>query len=340
MATRRDLLISSLCCAPFLVSGVWAEETPNADLSADKAIKDLGFEVLTGDSSRQELFENVKTALLTEEGPQTNGETSWFNLNGPFKFPDDVGVDKVLKAPRVNSIFGVDLSHYTSRDFPIEDLRSNGARFVYMKTTQGARYVDDHFADFWRRAADLPPGKEVHRGAYHFLSAGDPGVTARDWGIAQAKTFVAVIRANKGLRKTDMPPVVDLEWDRTPNDPDRWSQREPDDIIEVVLGFLEQVKGDLGVAPMIYTARSWWNGRIKSEAKIDKLSGYRLWGADYSRLSRASETPKPIHHSSWAMWQFTSAAKMASGFTPGFDANIFKGSEDQFYQTFGMARFS
>jgi lysozyme len=325
---------------PLSLSDAHAEDASSTAPPSGTSAADLGLQDLTDDLSRQDLFSEVKTASINQEGAVSDSDITFFNLWGPFRFPNDVDFDAALQKPRDNSIFGVDISHYTSLGFPIENLRQKKVRFVYMKATQGTGYLDDHFAQFWARAGSLPQGSEVHRGAYHFLSAGDPTTPPRAWGAAQAKTFVKVIHANKGLRKTDMPPVVDLEWDKaSANGPDRWAQRSPSDILEVVLGFVEQVKSDLGVAPMVYTARSWWSERIGSDAMVDKLSGYPLWDADYSRRARASEIPKTIHNQAWALWQYTDGATMAIGFSKPFDANIYKGDEASFYKTFHVEQF-
>lgn len=323
--------------SPFINSAYAdASDSPPSGTNASE----LGLETLSDDLSRQDLFKIIEAAAKAENGPLTDAEVTFFSLHGPFGFPDDADVDASTHQPRKDSIFGADISHYTPLAFPIENLQQKKIRFVYMKATQGTRYLDDHFAQFWARAGGLPQGAEVHRGAYHFLSAGDPSTPPREWGAEQAKVFIKVIKANKGLRKTDMPPVVDLEWDKaSANGPDRWAQRSPDDIIEVVLGFLEQVKSDLGVVPMVYTARSWWQERIKSETMVDKLAGYQLWGADYSRMAQASESPKTIHQQSWGLWQFTDRATLKIGFNQPFDANIYKGDEASFYKTFAIEKF-
>lgn len=332
------VLAVSLNCIE--MSSAHADEASPAAGSSGTSAADLGLETLADDLSRQDLFAEIKTASINEEGALTDADTTFFSLWGPFRFPNDVDFDVALQKPRENSIFGTDVSHYTSMAFPIENLHQKKVRFIYMKATQGTRYLDDHFARFWARAGSLPPGAEVHRGAYHFLSAGDPSAPPREWGVEQAKTFVKVIRANNGLRKTDMPPVVDLEWDKaSANSPDRWTQRSPSDIIEVVLGFVGEVRSDLGVTPMVYTARAWWDAAIKSEAMVDQLAGYPLWGADYSRRSRASEIPKTIHGQGWALWQYTDGATMAIGFNTPFDANVFKGDEATFYKTFQVEKF-
>lgn len=330
------ICLFSISCWNSLAEASDAPNTPPPGASAG----DLGLEPLVDDLSRQDLFAEVTAASINENGEVSGADISWFSLWGPFRFPNDVDFDVALQKPRSNSIFGVDISHYTPLSFPLENLRQKKVRFVYMKATQGTRYVDDHFAQFWARAGNLPQGSEVHRGAYHFLSAGDSAVDPHDWGVAQGKTFVKVILANKGLKKTDLPPVVDLEWDKASLDgPDRWAGRTPDQIIEIIQGFMGQVKSDLGVTPVIYTARAWWNERIRSEALVEKLKDYLLWGADYSRKSRASEEPKTINGHAWALWQFTSGATMAIGFSKAFDANVFEGDEDSFYKLFKTERF-
>jgi lysozyme len=300
----------------------------------------LGLTDLTDDLSRQDLFAEIREADVAADSSGTTASAQYFNLYGPFRFPNDVDFDTALNEPRKDSLFGVDISHYTNSAFPIEQLRTRKIRFLYMKATQGTGSLDSKFAGFWSRAGKLPKGSEVHRGAYHFLSSGDPRVPAEDWGRAQAATFIKVIKANGGLLPTDMPPVVDLEWDKASKDgPDRWQGRKPAEIIAMTKAYLTAVETGLHRTPMIYTARSWWRERIGSETEFAALSTYPLWLADYSKTSRASEVPTTINGVRWALWQYTEAATMAIGFNGAFDANIFKGKTDAFYTSLGVAEF-
>jgi len=317
----------------------------NAQSTATDAAS-LGLTELTDDVSREQLFTEIQATdkkgspadvARAEEACQT------FALNGPFRFPGDTTYDSSLNRPRAEAVFGVDISHYTSLSFPIEQLAVRNVQFLYMKATQGATGLDGKFTAFWQRAGGLPHGSQVHRGAYHFLSAcrgADCNIDATKWGKLQADTFVKVIRANGGLLATDMPPVVDLEWDKASIDgPDRWQGRSAADIAAMVDAFLTRVKADLNRTPMIYTARSWWDDRMKNHTMSPTMKAAGLWVADYSKSSRASEVPRTIAGVSWALWQFTNAATMAMGFTAGFDANIWKGPRADFYRSLGVKEF-
>lgn len=297
--------------------------------------KSLGLIELKDDFSRQQLFEEI---LATD--PVRQKEYESFAVKKAFKFPSDVNYDEALKQPRKDSIFGVDISHHNGKDFPVELLAQNKSVFIFMKASQGAGYLDPHFASFWRRAGDAEQGVKLHRGAYHFLSSGMPDDNASEWGRKQALTFVKIIKANGGLRETDMPPAVDVEWDiQTKGGADQWAKRKPDEIIAMVKAFSKQVESDLGRKPMIYTARSWWVPRMGGEQSFSKLADHQLWIADYSNQSQASENPRSINNVKWAIWQFTDAAEFKLGSSKKFDANIFKGAASDFYSKLGVKEF-
>lgn len=286
---------------------------------------------LTNELSRQDLFEIVRKDAI--EG-LTNEQIRRFDLTAPFVFPEHTRRDVKLNKPRVNSIFGIDISHHNGPDVDLEGSKMANARFVYVKATQGLKFRDPRFGSNWSRLAALPEGRRVHRGAYHFLSANMPG---RD----QALRFVAVLQAAGGLAPTDMPPVVDLEWDKGCSDcPDRWIDKSDagrgDKIIKELLDFMQVVERATGRKPMVYTARSWWRSAIGSEAKFARISDYPIWIADYSTSSQASEVPKIPNDAAYTLWQFTDRSQFGS---KKMDANIFKGTEDEFYQRLKISRF-
>lgn len=285
---------------------------------------------LTSEPSRTELFELVKAAEINEFPALEKEAEKWFSVYGDFKFPNDAQFDVKENKPRIDSIFGVDISHHTDSSFPLEELYLKEVRYVYLKASQGTGFKDGKFANYWNRLEKVPVAQQVHRGAYHFLSAGIDGK-------AQAQTFLRVLAANGGLKNTDMPPVLDLEWDKAKSSgPDRWTGIAPKEILANTKAWLEEVEKQTGRKPMIYTARSWWRERMGPEAMFSELKDYPVWIADYSQSSRAFETPKTPANSKWSLWQFTDAAGMQLGYKAKFDANIFKGSEVQFYETFGL----
>ena len=302
----------------------------------------LGLTELTDDLSRQDLFGEIAKAEPSTAG---NAEQD-FNLYGPFRFPGDARFDQAAGILRKDSLFGIDISHHTNINFPIELLHQRQVLFLYMKATQSTGFIDTTFATFWARAGALPKATAVHRGAYHFLSSTNPQVPQAQWnddearafGVKQASTFVKVVLANGGLLATDMPPVVDLEWDKASKEaPDRWAQRTPSQTLALLQGFLVEVEAKLHRTPVIYTAQAWCQER-KMEKAVAGIK-YLLWLADYSKVSQLSEKPRAFATRTSSLWQFTEKAEMAIGFNGTFDANIYKGKEEEFYTLLGVARF-
>jgi lysozyme len=284
---------------------------------------------LTDDLSRADLFK-LFIASAAKENPAPGFARRSLSPKKSFKFPEDAFKDE--GKPRANSIFGIDISHYTGRNFSFDSLKEQNVRFVYAKATQGVRYKDDLFGLYWQALNALPAEKKVLRGAYHFLSSSADGA-------AQADTFLSFLEKNGGLKGADMPPVVDLEWDITQSDRnDRWQSHTPDEIIDITLAWLKRVEEKTGRIPVVYTARTWWRERNIPEESFDKLSHYKIWIADYSRSARATETPPTINHSRWDLWQFSETAELSQGYGGRVDANIYKGTEDQFTADFQIAQ--
>lgn len=320
-------LVISLFLSHYSSFSLAAEPLPDA--------ASLGLENLTNDFSRQELFVKILGSDLSREM-----EYDTFAVKKYFKFPTDVSYDSVLNQPRPSSLFGVDISHHNGKNFPIELLAKNKSVFLYMKSSQGTRYVDPEFSGFWQRAGDTERGVKLHRGAYHFLSSGTPADDAETWGRKQAMTFVKIIKANGGLRATDMPPAVDVEWDvDSSTGKDRWQKRKPAEIITMIKAFTAQVEADLGRKPVIYTARAWWKDAVGGENSFAQVADHKLWLADYSNQAQASETPRSINQTKWAIWQFTDAAQLNLGSSKKFDASIYKGPIAEFYTTLGVQEF-
>ena len=341
---KSDLIVLVPAIVALLCAADARAQTGPSPPGTDAA--SLGLQELTSDLSRQQLFKEI--AAADKRGSQVdasraNEAAQTFNLVGSFRFPGDTTYDSALNKPRADSYFGVDISHYSSSAFPIERLKVRNVQFLYMKATQGARGLDGKFATFWSRAGDLPKGEQVHRGAYHFLAAcqdADCKIDPARWGKMQADTFISVVRANGGLRPTDMPPVVDLEWDKASSTgPDRWQARQAKDIQAIVDAFITEVQAQLHRTPMIYTARAWWVERMKATPMSATMSAAPLWLADYSKSSRASEDPRTIGAAKWTIWQFTDSGTMATGFSGAFDTNIYKGSLPALYKTLGVQEF-
>lgn len=281
-------------------------------------------EELRNEVSRAQLFKRVIKAKKAEPPPATGEPLA---LPGHFQFPSNAAYDD--GKPRQNSFFGIDISHYTSSNIQFERLKQQNVSFVYAKATQGNHNKDGKFAEFYTRLKMLTPNQRVLKGAYHFLSSqGD--------GKSQADTFCNFVKQNGGFNAGDLPPVMDLEWDvATADGPDRWEGHDPHEIIDTAQAFLSRVQERTQTVPMIYTTVSWWNERKIPLSMFEKLRTYRLWIADYSKSSRAVEDPHGFPNSEFNLWQFSSSARLSSGYSGGLDANIFRGSREKFKQWFG-----
>lgn len=158
------------------------------------------------DTSRGAAFAEHEVAAYDAAAPASSAEP--LAIPSQFTFPDDARYDRIEKHDRMNSIFGIDVSHYTDSRLNLDDLKVKNVRFVYIKATQGTSSKDAKFAQFWDGMGKLDPAVKVPRGAYHFLSSTSPGKP-------QADAFVDYITLHGGIKTGDLPPVVDLEWDVT-----------------------------------------------------------------------------------------------------------------------------
>jgi lysozyme len=112
---------------------------------------------------------------------------------------------------------------------------------------------------------------------------------------AQAATFLKFIAAHGGLQDTDMPPVLDLEWEiYNQGAEDKWKSYTPKEIVHKALVWLQRVKEETGRTPLLYTSYTWWRERGIPDSALDQLlkEDYGIWIADYSLKGRAKEVPK------------------------------------------------
>jgi lysozyme len=287
------------------------------------------WEDLTDDTSRQVLFSDEVVPARLEFDETHPSTVIPFALPKEFVFPEDARYDKIENKERKDTVFGIDISHWTG-PIKVNNLRLQRVHFVYAKATQGVGFKDGMFKTYWDAMDKLPADRKVHRGAYHFL-------TANDDPEKQANRFLEFLAQNGGLKPDDMPPCLDLEWDRTSDNPDRWAGQVPEQIIAKARKWLEIVEARTGRRPVVYTARSWWKSRGIKEELLQTIDRYHIWIADYSSSHKASEKPSIINGKVQKVWQFADDAKLSTGYGGGLDANIYYGTLDQFAQDFGLS---
>ena len=282
---------------------------------------------LKDEPSRADLF---KTYLRDKDEPNQNEGTANLAIPDIFRFPADAIYDRIEDKPRNNSIFGVDISHYTT-SINFGNLREQSILFVQAKASQGSVYRDAKFPDFWRRLGQLPNDKRLYRGAYHFLSS-------EGSGKRQAENLLSYLDEQGGVSEADMPVTLDLEWDPRPKQmiADAWSGKGSAFIIDTCLEFAETVKTNTGRNPILYTCSAWFS---KKTIPIDKFSSFRdlkIWIADYNPKRKLAERPKTPGNLAATSWQFTDRAKITVGHSGPVDASVFYGTEETFRSALGI----
>ncbi len=163
--------------------------------------------------------------------------------------------------------------------------------FAFIKATGeeiGRLFRDGRFVDNWKgaRAAGVP------RGAYHFMN----GAACSADGRAEADKLLEAISAAGGLYPGDLRPALDVEWP-----PKSGALFQIEQLIECV----EAVREAIGVAPIVYTGRWYWDAIADAEF-FGWLDESLLWLASYTFAP-----PKPPKiWSKAAMWQFTNKGRV------------------------------
>jgi lysozyme len=289
---------------------------------------EASWQALTDDASRADLFKKEVIPYGLKEQP-TGGPVT-LAIPSAFNFPDDANFDRIENKPRANSIFGIDISHHLSTDMDFSLLKSQRVGFVYCKATQGVGFKDGKFGKFWSAMGNLPAADRIPRGAYHFLSSDSPG---KD----QADKFQAYVSLHGGIKSDDLPPVLDLEWDVVPGNPDRWRGRGKQYILDNTLGCLERIKQNTGRTPIVYTAKAWFGNDTVPLSDFSKLSGYPIWIADYNNARKLSEKPAVPDGVKPLIWQFTDRSHLATGYDGGLDSSVFYGTDAEFRTAFGLS---
>ncbi|MDX6222733.1 MAG: lysozyme [Frankiales bacterium] len=204
---------------------------------------------------------------------------------------------------------GPDVSHWQHAAGPVTWSQIKGAgkqSFAISKATEDTNFTDPWFAADY--AAEKANG--LIRGGYHFARPKLPMSTA----IAQADYYASVIGNVK--EAGDLPPIMDFE------ESGGLSSR---DLITWTQTFLAELMTRTGRVPMIYTYRNFWRTAMLNTTAFIR---YPLWIADWTSGATVPTPPLIGGWPTWAMWQWTSTAKIA-GVTGIVDDSHFNGNAAQ-----------
>jgi GH25 family lysozyme M1 (1,4-beta-N-acetylmuramidase) len=177
---------------------------------------------------------------------------------------------------------------------------ANGARFAYVKATEGTGYTNPYFAQQYNGSYNVG----MIRGAYHFAR---PNLSS---GAYQADYFVNHGGGWSADGKT-LPGAVDLEWN--PYTGGTCYGLSQSGMASWIHSFSNEYHYRTGRYPVIYTATSWWSQCVGTAGNFSSTNP--LWVARYS----STVGTLPYAWTYQTFWQYAS-----SGTFPG-DQDSFNG---------------
>ncbi|MFJ6670736.1 GH25 family lysozyme [Actinosynnema sp. NPDC091369] len=171
------------------------------------------------------------------------------------------------------SVPGMDVSSHQG-DVDWAKAWADGARFAYVKATEGTGYRNPDFAQQYNGSYRVG----MIRGAYHFA------LPDRSGGAAQAE-FFAVNGGGWSPDGRTLPGAVDLEHNPYGETCYGLSQAE---MGAWVRAFSDRLAERTGRHPTIYTSTSWWNRGCSPAARTSSTATTRSCAGSHSTERRCS----------------------------------------------------
>jgi lysozyme len=189
------------------------------------------------------------------------------------------------------TVRGIDVSHH-QETISWRRVRQAGIQFAFIRVSDGLTASDPRFAENWTGARRVG----VLRGAYQYFRP-------EESAIAQADLLIAAVRRDPG----ELPPVIDVELH---------GGRTPVLLAAHVRAWVERVRTQLRVEPIVYTGPDFWRERVGGA----DLTRQPLWLAHYT-----TECPAvPWPWTRWTFWQHTDRGTVP-GVAGPVDLNLFAG---------------
>ncbi|WP_327673752.1 lysozyme [Kitasatospora sp. NBC_00458] len=197
---------------------------------------------------------------------------------------------------------GLDVASYQG-NVDWASVAGNGARFAYVKATEGTTYRNPYFAQQYNGSYNAG----LIRGAYHFA------LPDRSSGTAQANWFVDHGGGWSRDGRT-LPPALDIEYNPYGATCFGLSQSA---MVSWIRAFSNTVRSRTGRYPTIYTTTGWWATCTGNNSSFGATNP--LWIARYA--SAVGTLPNGWTYQTF--WQYAD-----SGTFPG-DQNLFNGAYDR-----------
>jgi GH25 family lysozyme M1 (1,4-beta-N-acetylmuramidase) len=191
---------------------------------------------------------------------------------------------------------GIDVARWQG-EINWQSVAGSGVVFAFIQISRAIDDIDVRFESNWAQAK----AAGVLRGAYQrFQPHQDVN--------GQADLFLAKLAANGA---GELPPVLDVE---------DTGGLGPAAIASAVRQWMDRVEPVVGVKPIIYTGKYFWQDKVGGADFTD----HGLWIAQWSVT--CPDLPSP-----WTGWQFhqTSATGRVPGISGDVDLNLFNGTREE-----------
>ena len=232
--------------------------------------------------------------------PQARSSGRGMQVYG-HRFRDAKPINFGSVSPRKLAVHGVDVSRWQG-NIDWARLRTQGANFAYIKSTDGGDHLDPMFKTNWRKAKEAG----VKRGAYHFFYWCRTAGEQADWFIRNVP------------RDPDaLPPVIDVEYNGESSCKVRLSRAK---ILEKMQVFMDKLERHYGKRPIIYTAPDFYADNLEGE-----FLRHPFW------LRAVAQHPSKVYPGrKWVFWQY-SGSGLTQGVEGKIDLNVFHGSETDWH---------
>ena len=223
-------------------------------------------------------------------GPKTDAAVRMHQTYSSLTI-DGLAGPKTLRSLGIEVLAGIDVSAWNGKiNWPV--VATAGVKYSWVKVTEGRTHTNKPY----KRNIEGCQSNNIAVGGYHF-GRPDTGIDngLRKDAIAEAQHFLSKLQPL--MRPGDLIPVLDVEAGMKTDDQHNvdWS-----------LAWLEYVASELGVKPMVYTAR--WAVQLflmkASKSSLKELAEYPLWWASYNEGIEAKRKPTKIWNE-WDVWQWT-----------------------------------
>ena len=303
----------TLCCAAALVAGSLLSAQPALAEDPVQSIPAATAEAEGTDVSLQEEIGEhgayMGQSLAAQQpnspaGPGSEeqsvmGARSLTPLAGSWKAPGINGIDVSGWQPNVNWQQQWDM----------------GARFAYVKSTEGDTFTSDTFSKQYTGAYNAG----MIRGAYHFALPSPRNA------VSQAKYFVN----NGGGWSPDgktLPPLLDIEHNPYESLGNMCYDMSPSQLVNWISDFSDTVKSMIGRTPMIYTSYAWWTHCTNNSTTFSGDHALHAAAYPYPGYEDGFNVYMFGGWKDYTVWQYSSTGPFAG------DSNLWNGTSNELKQ--------